>query len=713
MSNNCHSTLAVEAVLSHKHDKLSKSAFLARCVDLTLAEDPSYSIVPVVNHSKKVVSHKPFSIKVEQHYMPSLKFYHQDIDKQFSTLHATMQLDEGQCELHIVPCQENTSIKDWGSRCKSVVETFTRNLTVETLNISADKQDIMHPVIDKSIQQENALHIDYTHGTITIAGEQGDVNRVKEALNKSYQAIVSETIPIKDEKFFLLLTAKLKYETHPLEVKASTNANDHSVTIMGFEEKCKQFKSDIDNQMTHVHCVPVLSNDQFNQFLCTETGKILLKYYLQPFRSEVVTYFEKSGDLFILGTTESQASINKSIQTIQSGLCCFQIACPPSAEKFLQDKEWLEFCMKLESKQFVQIKIAKHHIKVIGDTRLGEPVKEQIEKFIDSKCPPMKQFKLCNAQWRLVHTYLLKKWQKLEKELQREKQIQLVVPDLHDEDPIIIVEGGASQVEWAGKKIEQFLSLIVSSTPIRQVRCGIINYFFSEKGKATVQHIETKEHCCIQITIEYDSTSVGETNLFSPKQQALLLQPFAIDSDKVKMTETCLQDLIKNRLFTDKIDDRIISQLTPEQCSTIEQKARARNVDVTIETGKTQHCIDLEGELSDIITLKQEIHSFLHQSDITESMQIDIKSTQAKVKWQWQNKSGIYEDYDALANYDIEQAYQCDQNALFDLHDSKEQFDFQKMEAKNKNDQTVCKIVRSKTKFGKFYICIHIVAYNT
>ena len=698
---------------------------MARCVDLTLCKEPSYSIVPLVDNStvpsldnsKEVVSNQPFSIKVAQDYMACLKLYHQNIDDQLKTFHASMHLDEGQCALQIVPCQGNESIEDWQSHCKSAVDTFVGSLTVETLSISVDKKDIMHPVIDMMIQQEKALHIEYAQGSISIAGEQSDVNRMKKKLEESYQAIVSETIPIKDEKFFLLLTAKLKYRIpdDPLEIQASTNPDDHSVTITGFEEKCEAFKSDLQNQMNHMQCVPVLLNDLFIEFLCTESGKILLKYYAQSFRSEVVTYFDSTGKLFILGTAESQVAINKLIQIIQSGLYCFHIACPPSAEKFRQGKEWLDFCTKLALKQYVQIKSAMHRIIVIGDIRLSDPVKKQIVKFIDSECQPMKQFELCNAQWRVIQSYMTKKWQRLEKELRREKQIQLVVPDVHDEDPVIIVEGEMSKVELARKKIERFLSLIVSSTPNKQIRCDVVKYFLNKKGKTAVGQIEQKEHSCVQISIENDSadqlsltdtlTRFNETSLGSPyivKQRVLLLQVFAIDGEVVRKTDTCLQELIKSRLFMDKIDDRIVSQITPKQRSTIEQKAKAKNVDIIIEASRMKHYIQMEGDLSSIITLKQEIHSILHESHVTETMKRDIKGTQAKVKWQWQNKSGAYEDYDILANYDIEQAYQSDQSALFDTQDSAEQFNFQQMETRNKNDQSVYKIKRSEVKFGKY-----------
>lgn len=714
--------LAAEAVLSHKHDALGKNVVLVRCVDLTIAtEEPSHGIVPVVD--KKAISHEPFSVDIPQHYVACLKCYHQSIDEQLNTLQAFVQLDEKQCKLQVIPCQGNESIEDWPSHCKAVVDTFVESFTLDTLRISDDKKDIMCPVINTTAQTEKALHIKYTGGIVTIAGAQNDVSKIKERLDEACQAIVSETVPIDDEKFFLLLKAKLKYRAldDSLDIQASINADDHTITIMGFEEKCEEFKS---KQLSHLQCVPVLLNNLFMQFLNTETGKTLLNYYLQSFRSEVVTYFDEAGRLFILGTPESQEAIDHLMQTIQSGLCCIHIVCPPSAQKILQDeKRWDAFCAKFESKQFVQIKFVKHLVKIIGDVRLSDPVKVQVERFIDSGQLPVKHFELCNAQWRVIQIYLNKKWQKLERKLRKEKQIQLVVPDMHDEDPLIIIEGEESKVEQAGEEIKELLVSVVTSTPIRQVRFDMAKYFFSEKGRTAIEHIEAEQKSCIHVTVDNEShvhqftssdtlgASVSECTPNSGgspsgvKQQALLLQVFAVDRTKIERTNDCLQQLIKNHLFTDKIVDRTISHLTPKQCNAIKQKAKIRNVDITIELSKLHHYIELEGNLSDVIDVKHEIHSILHEYHTTNSMQRDIKNIQGKVKWQWQNESGVYEDYSTLTNYDIEQAYQsCQlQNTSFDMNDSQEQFDFKNMEAKNKKDNTIYKIKRSKAKFGKFY----------
>ena len=674
----CLYTLAVKAVLSHEHDALGENVISAKCVDLTITEKSYYGIVPVKGHSKKPIPHKPFFIDIAQHYMTCLKFYHQNIDEQLNILHATMQLDEEHCKLQLVPCEGHESVEDWQSHCKDIVDAFIRNLIVETLSISVDKRGIMQSIINTTNEKEKALHIGYEEDRVTIAGEQSDVDRVKKILDETCQVIVSETVPITDEKFFLLLTAKLMHRLpdNPLEVQVSINPDDHSITIIGFEEKCEEFKSNLHKQIDQMQCVPVLLNNLFAQFLSTETGKILLEYYLQWFRSEVVTYFDEAGKLFILGTAESQVAINTLIQTIQNRLCYFHIVCPPSAEGFLQGKEWLDFCTEFESKQFVQIRIAKKCIKILGDIELSNPVKVQVEEFIDNKCQPMKAFELCNAQWRVIKTYMNKKWKKLKTELQ-EKQIQLVFPESDDENLIIIVEGERSKVELAGEKIEAFISSIVSSTPIKQMQHGVIEYFFSEEGRTAVGCIEANEQSCIQISIEdesvnqptlsnmpvsagkmnltdlYSSNNKGEgaSSLDVNKQQALHLEVFATDIEKVKKTDASLQRLIDDHVFIDVIDDRIVSQISPQQCNTLEQKAKTRNVKITIEPGKLQHYIILEGDLNNVIRLEHEIHSILHECHSTESMQREIMSTQVKVKWQRQNKSGTYEDYDPKVTF--------------------------------------------------------------
>ena len=189
----------------------------------------------------------------------------------------------------------------------------------------------------------------------------------------------------------------------------------------------------------------------------------------------------------------------------------------------------------------------------------------------------------------------------------------------------------------------------------------------------------------------------------------LTIQVFADDIKKVEKTEACIQQLIEEQLFTDKIVDKVISKLTSSQQTDIEHKAKNKNVDVTIKSGKVQNCIQLKGDLRDIVKLKQEIHAILNKMNSEEKKQKEILSVQAKVKWQWENPCDDIEDYDPEANYAIEQAYQSDKTKLYVYQNARglrEEFDFQQMKAMDLKDQSVYNIKRLSVDHSKGIKCI-------
>ena len=195
------------------------------------------------------------------------------------------------------------------------------------------------------------------------------------------------------------------------------------------------------------------------------------------------------------------------------------------------------------------------------------------------------------------------------------------------------------------------------------------------------------------------------------KFSELTIQVFADDIKKVEKTEACIQQLIEEQLFTDKIVDRVISKLTSSQQTDIEDKAKNKNVDVTIKLGRVQNYIQLKGDLRDVVELKPEIHAILHKISSEESRRKEILSVQAKVKWQWENPSDDIEDYDPEANYAIEQAYQSDKAKLFVYQNAqglREEFDFQKMKAKDLKDQCAYNIKRSTVDYSKEHIMFYV-----
>jgi len=201
----------------------------------------------------------------------------------------------------------------------------------------------------------------------------------------------------------------------------------------------------------------------------------------------------------------------------------------------------------------------------------------------------------------------------------------------------------------------------------------------------------------------------GNASLVQPitKKSVLILQVFSDDIKKIQNVEKRLQRLIEDQLSTDVIDDKLITLLSRKEQVDIEHKAKIRKIEIKFEIGKYQHNILLKGDKEDIAELKKEIDEVLNEKGIEDSKKKEIQSVNAKVQWQWCNKSGVYEDYDINANYAIEQAYQANTTKKFvyknqqsvtedtvdddvtDYDMLSEEFDFQQMKAKDLNDPSV------------------------
>ena len=183
------------------------------------------------------------------------------------------------------------------------------------------------------------------------------------------------------------------------------------------------------------------------------------------------------------------------------------------------------------------------------------------------------------------------------------------------------------------------------------------------------------------------------------KYSEMIVKVFADDIKKVENTEACLQQLIEDQITKDEIDDMLVCKLTDGQQADIKQKAKTKNVKITMELGKLQHYIELEGDSESVEELKTGIYAILKQINAQELKLKDILSVQANIKWQWENRGGM-EDYDPTTNYAIEKAYQSSKTNLY-VHQNVEEFDFQQMKAKDLKDQSAYKIKRLSVDHSK------------
>ena len=499
--------LAVQTVLSGKHTTLGKHVILTRCTassEISAGHGMDQPTASVLSE-EKLAQNTTFSIEVPKHFIMCFKNQQQQLEAQLKVYHAVMHLYKEKNEVTIIPCQGNERIKDWQSLCENVIKIYLESLKTETVSIPLDKRDLMRPLVDTTIQSEKSLNIEYVEerSLVIIAGEQNEVNRIKKMLEDAYKSIINETVPIDNKKHFLLLNVK-KHEllsSHP-EVKTTINSDRQSVTVLGFRDKCDKFIADVNKLKSKIKTVQVLITSVFTHFLSQQVGKDLLRYYLQEFKSEVATYFDKEGNVVILGTSGSSAAHDLAMK-IQNNLCYTHVPFPVFFQKSIETVAWTTLSASLEKKHLVQISALKNEIEIIGDLQMSNLAKKEIEQIIETECWSERCFQLCDAQWRCITTQLYKKWKKLEHKLKKVRKIQLTLPSINDNEPCIIIKGDKAIITVLEKEVETFLAFVVSSpNPIKQIRRGVVRYFCSEKGRAAVGLIESQQRSCVQIDVK-------------------------------------------------------------------------------------------------------------------------------------------------------------------------------------------------------------------
>ena len=499
--------LAVQTVLSGKHTTLGKHVVLTRCTasSESTAGHGLHQPTGSVFSEQKLTQNITFSIEVPKHFMMCLKNQQQQLEAQLKVYHAVMHLYKEKSEVAIIPCQGNERITDWQSLCENVIKIYLDSLKTETVSIPLDKKDLMHPLIDATIQTEKLLNIEYVEerSLVITAGEQNEVNRVKKKLEDAYKSIINETVSIKDKKHFLLLNVKKDelLSSHP-EVRATINSDTQSVTVLGFRDKCDKFIDGLTKLKGKMQAVPVMVISVFTQFLSQQVGEDLLYYYLQEFQSEVATYFDAEGNLFILGISGSSAAHDLAIK-IQNSLCFIHVPYPVFFQKSIDSATWTALSTSLERKHLIQICVLESEIKIIGDSQMSNLAKKEIEQIIETECWSESCFHLCNAQWRCINTHLGSKWRRLKHKLKKESKIQLMLPNDDDKDPCIVIKGDKAIVALLEKEVEAFLALVVfSPNPIKQIRHGVVKYFCSKDGRAAVGLIESQQRSCVQIDVK-------------------------------------------------------------------------------------------------------------------------------------------------------------------------------------------------------------------
>ena len=492
--------------LKHDHSWLGDSVAVTECRVPMGTSSNSLHVSSTRSVSKKVTQ-RIFVIEVSKPLVNCLKKNTEEIEKHLSHLHAAISVDTEANQVTISPCSGSEDCEDWETNCRSVVDSYLESFVTETFSFPGKMKDVMVPVILKVIQNQQSLHIEYDDKsfTIVIVGEKIMVDKVKERLEEAYdsQMIKTESVEIKDQKFWSFLCAKLdEFLTNHPKIVATLQADENCVSIQGIKDSRIAFKKDLKSLHTGMASVKVRISKELVEFLSTPLGRTLLHQYLQGFESLVAVHFEPEGVLFLLCSRKDDGI--KVAKVIQENLSSVFVSYPEVFVASLRGKEWATLKANLEESYCVSVSIVGNKIKLTGDKESLDHVSKDVQQFIERECNVEKSIALCDAQWRLLTTHMANKWSKVEQKLKGQSKLKFSFPDEGDKNSSIILKGEKSVVADFAKQIEDFISNICTNPPLEQARPGTVKYFYSEKGKTLIMGVEAQEKSCIQLDVLQD-----------------------------------------------------------------------------------------------------------------------------------------------------------------------------------------------------------------
>ena len=494
--------------VKHDHSWLGSDVVVTKCtVPMGMSSSSSRHALATEIPKKKAVVQSSFVIKVSKPFINCLIKNQGVVEKQLSQLHAAISTDTEMEQVIINPCLGSEDLKDWEENCQLIVESYLQSVVTKTFSFPSEIKDVMVPIILGIIQSHSSLYIEYDADSLTvvITGEKIKVDKVEEKLEEvldSYM-IKKESMVIDDQKFLSFLRVKLDalIAKHP-NIEATLLTNDNCLSIQGIKDSRIAFKNDLESLHASMIAVTVRISKDFVEFLSTPLGKTLLHQYLQDFESRVVIHFVPEGMLLLLCSQKSDGI--KVAKVIQESVCSTCVPYPEVFGSSLGSKEWATLKSDVEESYCVSVSILGKKIRIIGDMQSLDCVSEDIQQFIEKECHTEKSIPLCGAQWRLLTTYMNKKWNKIEQKLKDQSKLKFSLPNEKDKKSFIVLKGEKPVVVDLAKQVEDLISTMCTCPPLEQARPGTVKFFYSEKGKTLITGVEAQEKSCIQLEVLQD-----------------------------------------------------------------------------------------------------------------------------------------------------------------------------------------------------------------
>ena len=480
--------LDMETILKQSHSSLGDNVVVVQCKILPLVSKSDATSVPA-----STVKQDELAIKVLKPRVIFIKKNYEKLEKMLSSVCAAVSVDTEMEQVKINPSPGCESIEDWKSKCQSIINVYLESIVTETVTFPGDLVNAMRSSVTSYKHSYPLVELELNGKmlAVIISGEKLMVNEIKAKLEKERESKITEREP---------LTVKNKFVTFfKSKINALRQQNQPVKSTVSFTKEKAVQEANKEKLANATSCIKVKVSDDIVQFLSSTRGKDMLQSYLQGFESLVTVRFDPKGTLHLLSDVKNDRVT--VARKIENQVVSLSVACPEVFLPSLRSKEWDSLQSDLEKTHNVCISVSNDKLIVIGDTKSSNSVKQSIQQFIKSECCAEISKPLCEAQWRLLTTHMIRRWSKLEQKLENEPRIQYVVPVEGDRDPCILLKGVKLPVTNFAREIEQLISSICTSPPIEQTRPGTVNFFYSEKGTTLIRGIEAEEKSCIQLNM--------------------------------------------------------------------------------------------------------------------------------------------------------------------------------------------------------------------
>ena len=136
----------------------------------------------------------------------------------------------------------------------------------------------------------------------------------------------------------------------------------------------------------------------------------------------------------------------------------------------------------------------------------------------------------------------------------------------------------------------------------------------------------------------------------------LVIVVFASSRPVVDKIMKQVQMLIDQNFIPDEVNSERVDDLSDATVQELQDIAKSVHVKITIDKAPL-NTIKMKGDRADVQLVKNAVLEAIHRLELQEKRDKEAKMLMAKIRWQWKDEQGQFQDYDPTNNIKIEEAY--------------------------------------------------------